>query len=161
MLNRKRSTALPPLDDIQNAPEKQKHGRPLKKRTIEPIVTLPEVTDVETEDLNDSLPTLYPVRHRRCQPTPSTPQVAEPPEPPQFSDNETALKQIHTHNIQDKLDLTRRTAPTRPSRINNIPEVTETLQSVNMDRHFPRLLQLCTNYTKDLQLKTRRDVPHQ
>ncbi len=45
--------------------------------------------------------------------------------------------------------------------INNIPEVTETLQSVNMDRHFPRLLPLCTNYCKDLQLKTCRDVQHQ
>ncbi len=87
--------------------------------------------------------------------------MAVPPEPAQFSDNETALKQIHTHNIQYNLDLTRQTAPTRPSLINNIPEMTETLQSVNMDRHFPCLLPLCTNYSKDLQLKTRRDVPHQ
>ncbi len=105
--------------------------------------------------------TLYPVRRRRRQPTPSTPQVADPPEPAQFSDNETALKQIHTRNIQDNLHLTHRTAPTRPTHINNIPEVTETLQSVNMDKHFPRLLPLCTDYSKDLQLKTLRDVPHQ
>ncbi len=43
----------------------------------------------------------------------------------------------------------------------NVPEVTETLQSVNMDRQFPRLLLLCTNYSKDLQVKTLSDVPHQ
>ncbi len=108
-------------------------------------VTLPDATDIEAEDLNDSLHTLYPVRLRRRQPTSSTPQVADPPEPAQFSDNETDLKQIHTHNIQDNLDLTHRTAPTRPSLMNNIPEVTETLQSIIMDRHFPLLLPLCTN----------------
>ncbi len=84
-----------------------------------------------------------------------------PPEPAPFSDNETALKQLHTCNIQDNLDLTHRTAPTRPTHNNNIPEVTECLQSVNMDRHFLHLLLLCTDYSKDLQLKTRRDVPHQ
>ncbi len=125
------------------------------------MVTLPEATDIEAEDLNDSLATLYPVRLCIRQLTPSTPQVADPPEPAQFSDNETALKQIHTHNIQDNLDLTHRTAPTRPSLTKNIPEVTEILQSVNMDRHFPCLLPLCTNYSKNLQLKTRHDMPHQ
>ncbi len=30
-----------------------------------------------------------------------------------------------------------------------------------MDRHFPCLLPLSTEYSKDLQLKTRRDMPHQ
>ncbi len=60
-------------------------------------------TDIEAQDLNDSLPKLCPVRR---QPTPSTPQVGDPPEPAQISDNETTLKQIHTRNIQDNLDLT-------------------------------------------------------
>ncbi len=30
-----------------------------------------------------------------------------------------------------------------------------------MDRHFPRLLPLCTYYNKDLQIKIHQDVPHQ
>ncbi len=30
-----------------------------------------------------------------------------------------------------------------------------------MDRHFPRLCPLTTAYSKDLQLRTGRDVPHQ
>ncbi len=77
-----------------------------------------------------------------------------------FSDNETALKQIHTCNLQDNVDLTCRTVPTRPTNTNSIPQVTETLQSVNMDKHFPRLLPLNTELSKELQLKTRRDVPH-
>ncbi len=59
------------------------------------------------------------------------------------------------------MDLTRRTILSRPTHINSIPEVTETLQSVNMDRHFPRLLPLCIDYSKNLQLKTCREVPHQ
>ncbi len=51
VLTRKRLTALPPLNVSQNAPEKWKCGRPPKKRVFEPMVTLPEATDVETEDL--------------------------------------------------------------------------------------------------------------
>ncbi len=39
------------------------------------MVTLPETTDVEAEELNDSLHTLYSFRHRRWQPTPSITQV--------------------------------------------------------------------------------------
>ncbi len=84
-----------------------------------------------------------------------------PPRPAPFSDNETALKLIHPYNIQDNVDLTRRTVPTRPTHINSIPEVTETLQSVNVDRHFPRLLPLCADYSKNLQLKTHHEVTHQ
>ncbi len=82
------------------------------------------------------------------------------PETEPFSDNETALKQIHTRNLQDNMDLTRRTVPTRPTNTNSIPQVTDTLQSVNMDRHFPRLLPLSTEFSKDLKLKTGRDVPY-
>ncbi len=106
VLTRKRSMALPPLDVSQTAPDKRKHGQPPKKRAIEPMVTLPEARDIEAEDLNDYLPTLYPVRRRRRQPTQSIPPVDVPSELAQFSDNETSLKQIHTRNIQDNLDLT-------------------------------------------------------
>ncbi len=59
MLTRKRSTALPPLDVSQTVHDKRKCGRPPKKRAIEPIVALPKAAEVEKEDLNDSLPTLY------------------------------------------------------------------------------------------------------
>ncbi len=106
VLIRKSSIALPPLDVSQNAPEKWKHGQPPKKRAIEHMVTLAEATDVDAGDLNDSFPTLYLVIRSRRQPTAPTPQVANPPETAQFFDNETALKQIHTHNIHDNLDLT-------------------------------------------------------
>ncbi len=84
-----------------------------------------------------------------------------PPEPETFSDNETAIKQIHTLNLQDNVDLTRKTVLTRPTNIISISQVTETLHSVNMDRHFPRLLPLSTEYSKDLQFKTYRDMSHQ
>ncbi len=39
--------------------------------------------------------------------------------------------------------------------------VIEDHQPVNMDRHFPRLRPLTSTFNKDVQLKTRRDVPHQ
>ncbi len=58
VFTRKRSTALPPLDVSQTAPDKRRSGRPPKKRAIEPMVALPEATGAEAEDLNDSLPTL-------------------------------------------------------------------------------------------------------
>ncbi len=59
------------------------------------------------------------------------------------------------------MDLTHGTALTRPANANSISQVAQTLQPVNMDRHFPCLLPLSTGYSKDLQLKTCRDVPHQ
>ncbi len=80
VLTRKRSTALPPLDVSQPAPEKWRRGHPPKKRAIDPILPLPEAADIVAEDLNVSLPTLYQVRRRRWQPTPATPQVEAPPE---------------------------------------------------------------------------------
>ncbi len=77
---------------VKKSLKKRSRGRPPKKRAIEPMVTLPEATDVEAEDLNDSLPTLYAVRCRICQPTPSSPWLTDPPEPAQFSDNENVLE---------------------------------------------------------------------
>ncbi len=65
VLTKKRSTALPPLDVSQTAPYKKRHVRPPKKRDIKPMITLAKATDVEAEDLNHSLQTLYPVRRRR------------------------------------------------------------------------------------------------
>ncbi len=53
------------------------------------------------------------------------------PGPVPFSDNETALKQIHTGNIQDNMDITHQTVPSRPTSNNSIPDVIETLQSFN------------------------------
>ncbi len=44
VLSRKRSTALPPLDVSQPAPDKRRLCRPSKKRVIEPIVALPEIS---------------------------------------------------------------------------------------------------------------------
>ncbi len=62
---RKRSTALPPLDMSQPAPDKKRRGHPPKKRATEPIIPIPEVNKVVAEDLNETLPTLCPVR--RCR----------------------------------------------------------------------------------------------
>ncbi len=113
-----------------------------KKRATEPILPIHEVDEVVAEDLKENLTTLYPVRHRCQQPAHAIPQVEAPPEAELFLDNETALKHIHRCNLQVKVDLTHRTAPTRPANTSSIPQVTESLQSVNMDRHFQRLLPL-------------------
>ncbi len=124
VMARKRSTALPPLDVRQSAPEKRRRGRPPTKRVIEPIAPIPELNEVMANDLNKTLTTLYPVRQRRRQPAPVAPQVLAPPQPPPYNNDETALKQIHTRkytHLQDKVDLTWRTAPTRLTTHNNIP----------------------------------------
>ncbi len=70
-------------------------------------------------------------------------------------------RQIHTHNLQDNINLTRRTIPARPNAHDTIHMVIEDHQQVNMDRHFPRLRSLTSSFTKDLKLKIRRDVPNQ
>ncbi len=99
LLTRKRSTALPLLDVSQPMPKKLKHGCPPKKRATEYIAELLFPVDVVGENLNDSLPTLYRVRRRRRQPTPATPQVDAPLGPDPFSDDDTALIQIHKPNV--------------------------------------------------------------
>ncbi len=81
---RKRSTALTILDMSQPAADKRRPGRPPKKRTTEPIIPIPEVNEDVAEDLNETLLTLYPVRHSRRQPTPVIPLVVEPPETEPF-----------------------------------------------------------------------------
>ncbi len=50
-----------------NRSRKRRRGRPLKKRAIEPMVTLLEATDVEAEDLNDYL--LYTLPSQMSQMT--------------------------------------------------------------------------------------------
>ncbi len=47
------------------------------------------------------------------------------------------------------MDLTQRTAPTRPTTHNNIPQVTDTIQPVNIDRHCPCLRPLTTAHSKN------------
>ncbi len=155
VMARKRLTLLPP------APVKRTRGHSPIKRAIVPIALIPELNEVVAEDLNETLPMLYPVRHHRRQPAQEAPEVLAPPEPPPYNNDEMALKKIHTRNLLDSVDLTQRTAPTRPTTQNNIPQVTKTIQPVNMDRHFPYLRPLTTSYSKDLQLKTHRDLPHQ
>ncbi len=140
---------------------KKEMWRPPTKRALTPTAFTPVIDDIVADDINETLSTLYLVRRHRRKPAPAAPQVSAPPEPIPYNDDETALKQIHTSNLQDNVDLTCRTAPTRPATHNNIPQVTETLQPVNMDRHFPCLHPLTTAYSKDLQLKTCKDVPLQ
>ncbi len=65
VLTRKSSMALPPLDVSQLAPEKWRNGRPPKKRATDPVLPLPEAANIVAEDLNETLPTLYPVRRHR------------------------------------------------------------------------------------------------
>ncbi len=107
---RKRLTALPPLNFTHSAPEERRRGRPPTKGAIAPI---PELNEVMADDLNETLPTLYPIRCHRKQPAPVAPQLLAPPELPPYNNDEMALKQIHTHNLQDDVDLKQRTAPTR------------------------------------------------
>ncbi len=132
---RNRLTTLPYVDVSQSAPEKRRCGHPPTKRPIEPIAPIPELNEVLADDRNKTLPTLYPVRRHRRQPALVAPQVLAPTELPPYYNDETALKQIHTCNLQDNKDFTHRPTthnniPTGPTTHNNIPHVTETIQTV-------------------------------
>ncbi len=52
VMARKRSTALPPLDVSQSAPEKSRRGRPPTKRAIVPIAHIQELNKVVADDHN-------------------------------------------------------------------------------------------------------------
>ncbi len=155
----KRSTALPPINLNQTAPKKRGCGRPPLNRTVQPTPPIADIDDNIVEDMNETLATLFPVRRRRRQAVPVAPlPTVQPDAQLPYNDDQMALKQIHIRNLQDNVDLTRRMAlPT----YNNIPQVIEDLQPVDMDRHFPHLRLLTSTFSKDLQLKSHRDMPHQ
>ncbi len=118
------------------------------------------------DELNENLPTLYPTRcHRRQQPI-QPPIVLDttehgPPEHMPYNIDDTALAQINIRNLLDNIDLTLRTRlPAVPNQ-ETIPHVTENVEPIAMARHFPQLRPLQTTISNDLQMKTRRDVPHQ
>ncbi len=103
---------------------------------------------------------MYPIRRKVRQPTPVPPPVIGPPPTLLYNEDETTLKNIHERNLQDNVNLTRLTAAPRPPN-DHLPTVTEVVQPAIMETHFPRLRPLTTTHSKDLQLKTRRDIPHQ
>ncbi len=61
VMAQKRSTALPPIDISQTATKKREHGRPPLNRAIQPAAPIPDLNEVVADDLNKTLPTLYPV----------------------------------------------------------------------------------------------------
>ncbi len=156
----KRSTALPLIDLSQTAPKKRGCGHPPLNRTVQTAPPIADVDDNIVEDMNETLPTLFPVRRRSRQAMPVAPlPTIQPDAPLPYNDDETALKQIHTRNLHDNVDLTCRTAPVRPPTHTNIPQLIEDLQPVNIDRYG--LSPLTSTFSKDLQFKTRRNMPHQ
>ncbi len=97
---------------------------------------------------------------RRQAVSEAQPPIVQPDAPLTFIEDQTAIKQIHTRNLQDNIDLIRRIAPERPKAHDNIPMIIEDRQPVDIDRYFPRFHPLTSTFSKDLQLKTRRDVLH-
>ncbi len=139
LMARKRSTALPPLDVSQTAPKKRGHGHPSTVRVDIPTPDALDIEDNVLDDLNDTLPTLYLTRHhRRQQPIPP-PTVIAPPDHLPYNNDETALRQINTPNLQDNVALSQRTVPTREPTHATLPHATENTEPVDMARHFPRL----------------------
>ncbi len=131
-------------------------------RAVQPAPTIADIDENIVHNMNETLPTLFPVRRRRRQALPVAQlPIIEPDVPLPYNDDEMALKQIQTRNLQDNIDLTCRTATARPPTHNNIPQVIEDLRPVNMDRYFPQMHPFTSIFSKDFQLKTCRDVPYQ
>ncbi len=152
------------MDLGTTTPKKCGLGRPLNIRVVQPAPAIPVVEPDVAEDINETFPTLFPVRKclRRRQAMPQAqPVIVQPDAPLPFIEDQTAIKQIHICNLQDNIDLTRHTSPAGPNQHDTIPMVIEDHQPVKMDRHFPRLHPLTSTFIKDVQLKTCRDVLHQ
>ncbi len=89
------------------------------------------------------------------KPCQAQPAIAQADAPLPFIEDQTAIKQIHTHNLQNNINLMRWTAPAGPNQHDTVPMVIEDHQPVNMDRHIPHLHPLTLSFNKDVQLKTR------
>ncbi len=95
VMARKRSTTVPSVVPPEPAPAKRGHGHPRKVRTPITTATIHEPNVEQDLDLNDTLPTLYPIRRKVRHPTPIPPPVIGPPPPPLYNEDETPLKNIH------------------------------------------------------------------
>ncbi len=62
LLAHKRSTALPPVDLGTTAHKKHGHGRLPNIRVVKPTPAIPDVEPDVADDINETLPTLFPVR---------------------------------------------------------------------------------------------------
>ncbi len=158
----KRSTAFPPDDLGASDPKKRGRGRPHVYRIEQSAPIIPADEPDVLNDINETLPTIYPVRKRQWnrQGQYNRSLFSQMHLFP-FDEDQTAIKQIQAQNIQDNRNLTRRTIDATPNAHDTIPMVIEDHQPVDMDRHFPHHRPLTSVFTKYLQLKTRRDVPNQ
>ncbi len=141
----KKSTALPPADLGTSTPKKRGSGRPPLHRVEQAAPIIPAEEPNVFDDINETLPTIYLVRKRlrnRKPLRPAQPTIVQPDALLTFDEDQTALKQIEAHNIQDNRILTRRTIPATNKAHYTIPMVIEDRQPVDMDRHFPRLCPL-------------------
>ncbi len=134
----KRSTIVPSVVPPEHVTAKMGHGHPRKVWTHTTTATIQESNVEQDLDLNDTLPTLYQIRHKVRHPTLVPLPVIGPPPTPLYNEDETALKNIHVQNLQDNMDLTRCTAAPRPPN-DLLQTVTEVVQPAVMETHFPRL----------------------
>ncbi len=115
-------------------------------------------------DINETLPTIHPmIKQQRSRQLlrPDQPIILQSDAPLPFDEDQTAIKQIEAQNIQDNRNIMERTIPTPNIYDNTITILIEECQLVDMNRHFPCHHPLTLVFTKDLPLKTRRDVPNQ
>ncbi len=138
----------------QTAPKKRGCGRPCAVRVDIPTADIPDIENNVVDNLNHTLPNLYPTRRRRLQQPTPPPTIIAPPYHLLYNNDETALRQINICNLQDNVELTQRTGPTREPTYASIPHVMENTEPVDMARHFPRQRPLTTTKSNDLQFKT-------
>ncbi len=102
----KRSTALTSIDLNQTAFKKRGCGCPPLNRTIQHTPLIADIDDNIVEDMNETLPMLFPVRRRRRQASPlaSLPTIQPDWQLP-CNDDEMALKHIHICNLTDNVEL--------------------------------------------------------
>ncbi len=114
--------------------------------------------------MNESLPSLYPVRRRQRpqQKARSVPhEVLQPNITISFNECETSIQYIRNQNIPSNRYLDEETSSTIERNQEEILIVTEVQEPVDMNKHFPCLRLLNSTQSKDLQLKTHMDVPNQ
>ncbi len=114
------------MDLGTTSPKKHGRGQPPNIRVVQPTPAIPNVEPDVAEDINETLPILFPVRkrlRRRQAMSQAQPVIVQSDAPLPFIEDQTAKKQIHTCNLQDNIDFTRWTAPAGPNQNDTIPMI--------------------------------------
>jgi hypothetical protein len=138
-------------------PVKRRRGRPSKQ-----LQTIREDTRAEIPFSEHTLPARPLNRVKRSQPQQEIFEVQDPtPVPTIRLPDLQAISDIYGHMPSDSNEVSKLLHPTVPDFATIPPEVDELILPVDLASQFQPLMPLSTLPSKNLKIKTRKDIPKQ